>query len=136
MKFKRHTEIEKGRLDMTPLIDVVFLLLIFFMLSSSFIFNPGIKVDLPESSASSDLRSTDLIITVTKENMIFFKDVSRPLNMTELDEKLKRAAAEDPDQLLIMNADSNVPYGKVVKIMSMAWDAGLRRQGLGTQPTL
>ena len=52
MKFKSRLKIEAGKLEVTPLIDVVFLLLIFFMLSSSFIFQPGIKVKLPESQVS------------------------------------------------------------------------------------
>ena len=52
MRFKRHIELEKGQLDIAPLIDVVFLLLIFFMLTSNFISQKGIRVNLPSALSS------------------------------------------------------------------------------------
>ena len=64
MRFKRHIELKKGQLDIAPLIDVVFLLLIFFMLTSTFISQQGIRVNLPGAVSSKPLLQGDLIIFV------------------------------------------------------------------------
>ncbi len=76
MRFKTNLTIAKGVLDITPLIDVVLLLLIFFMLSSSFVFNPGVKVDLPEYSSGETLQESDLVVTITEEGLYFYNDES------------------------------------------------------------
>ena len=134
MRFKRSVKIERGYLDITPLIDVVFLLLIFFMLSSSFVFSPGIKVDLPETVSSENIQATDLVVTITKDKRLFFRDMDVPISMEGLHERLKAAASKTPTARLIVKADANVPHGRVVKVMSLAWDSGLRKLAIATKP--
>ena len=134
MKFKRSVKIERGHLDITPLIDVVFLLLIFFMLTSSFVFSPGIKVDLPETVSSENIQATDLVVTITKDKRLFFRDMDVPISMEGLQERLKVAASKTPTARLIVKADANVPHGRVVKVMSLAWESGLRKLAIATKP--
>jgi len=133
MRFKRRLKIERGLLDITPLVDVIFLLLIFFMLSSSFVFNPGIKVDLPETVSSENIRASDLVITITVHD-IFFRDQTVPLSMDGLKQRLNMAAGKDPKSRLIVKADANVPHGRVVKVMSLAWECGVRKMAIATRP--
>ncbi len=133
MKFKRNVGIEKGRMELTPLVDVVLLLIIFFMLSSSFIFNPGIKVELPEYTASENLQPSDIVVTITKENEIYFKDEYIPL-MDELRQRLKKAAAKYPDARLIIKADMNIPFRWVVQVMTIAQEEGITNQAFATRP--
>ena len=76
MKFKRHIKMERGSLttiDIAPLVDIIFLLIIFFMLTSSFVFQPGIKVNLPKAITSEVLGQENIIVTVTGENLIYYK---------------------------------------------------------------
>ena len=137
MKFRRTVEIEKGRrLERTPLIDVVLLLLIFFMLTSSFVFNPGIKVDIPEYTSAENVKPTDLVVTITKSREVFFKGryVSPIDNFRQLKLEFRKAAGEAKDSRLIIEADTGVPFGKVVEIMSMAMDEGLYSQAIATRP--
>ena len=137
MKFRRTVEIEKGRrLEITPLIDVVLLLLIFFMLTSSFVFNPGIKVDIPEYTSAENVKPTDLVVTITKSREVFFKGryVSPIDNFRQLKLEFRKAAGEAKDSRLIIEADTGVPFGKVVEIMSMAMDEGLYSQAIATRP--
>lgn len=134
MKFKRRLRIERGNLDITPLVDVIFLLLIFFMLSSSFVFNPGIKVDLPETTSSENIQASDLVVTITGQNMIFFRDQNVPLTMEGLKERLKIAAGKNKSARMILKADANVPHGRVVKVMSLAWESGVRKMAIATRP--
>lgn len=132
MRFKRHLQIYKGRVDLTPLIDVVFQLLIFFMLSSSYVMQPGILVDLPESRLVAPARRENLVVTVTREGQTFFNN--RPVARANLVVEFERAAAQVPDATLIVQADRAVPHGDVVAIMSAAMDAGLQRVAIATRP--
>ena len=137
MKFKRTLEIEKGRrLEITPLIDVVLLLLIFFMLTSSFVFNPGIKVDLPEYRSSESLNPTDLAVTITKRNEVFFRGKywSAIDEFRLLRQEFHDAARETKDPRLIIQADMNVPLGRVTMIMGLAMEQGLDNQAIATRP--
>jgi biopolymer transport protein ExbD len=132
MRFKRNLAIAKGLMDMTPLIDVVLLLLIFFMLSSSFIFNPGVKVDLPEYTSSESLEKSDIVVTITKELLYLYNDNS--VAYQELRRQLREAALENPNARLIIKAAKEVPHGDVVKVMVMAKEAGISNQAFATRP--
>lgn len=128
MKLKRHVEFEKGRLDIAPLIDVVFLLLIFFMLTSSYIFQPGISISLPKAVTSEVIREKNLIITVTAEETIYLNN--RPITLSVLQSHLKKAAASD--RPLLIKADRQASLGKVVSIWDMCREAGLTQINIAT----
>jgi biopolymer transport protein ExbD len=132
MRFKRNVNIAKGLMDMTPLIDVVLLLLIFFMLSSSFVFNPGVKVDLPEYTSSESLEKSDIVVTITKELLYLYNDNS--IMFKELRRKLREAALENRNARLIIKAAKEVPHGDVVRLMVMAKEAGIENQAFATRP--
>lgn len=130
MKFKKHLIVEKGQLDIVPLIDVVFLLLIFFMLTSSFVSPPGIKIDLPRAVTSEAILDKNLVITVTDDNIIYLDQ--RPVQMAELLEKLAQAARED--RSLLIKADRGVSLGKIVEIWDLCRDAGIVKINIATNP--
>lgn len=132
MKFRRNLTIARGLLDMTPLIDVVLLLLIFFMLSSSFVFNPGLKVDVPEYASTESIEKRDVVVTITEEGLYLFND--NPTFPRELKDKLRQAAAENPKARLIIKAASEVRHGDVVRVMIMAREAGIENQAFATRP--
>ena len=132
MRFKTNVAIAKGVLDITPLIDVVLLLLIFFMLSSSFVFNPGVKVDLPEYSSGETLQESDLVVTITEEGLYLYNDES--VIFRDLKNKFRRAASENPNARLIIKAAKQVPHGAVVRVMVMAKRAGDKNQAFATRP--
>lgn len=128
-KFTTKLDIFKGRPDMTAMIDVVLLLLIFFMLSSSFVQISGIKINLPETRAESESFVAKYIITVDRRNQIFFNDMPRTPEQIASDlEALKKSAMESavgkklaPDKFtIIIRSDKNAPYGTAVKLMSIA----------------
>ena len=137
MKFKRRVAIFSGHLELTPLVDVVLLLLIFFVLTSSLIFSPGLKVDLPESAASTDVQTTDLVVTITEKNEVYFRDkLISPLEgheqlRTEL-RKVKLAHGDETPRLII-NADEKIPWGRVFHIMDIGWGEGFLTQFVGVR---
>ena len=128
MNFKRHTELKKGQLDIAPLIDVVFLLLIFFMLTSSFIFQPGIKVKLPKAVTSKAIHEKSLVILVTDSDLVYLND--RAITTEELSSRL-RIAAEEKKPLLI-KSDRHASMGKIVEIWDMCRDAGISQINIAT----
>ncbi len=121
MKFKRRLKILKGMIDLTPMVNVFFLLLVFFLFTSSFIFQPGIKVSLPKAVTSEVMQLDNVTITVTKDDKIYLED--KQITTEELASRLKILAKEKMG--LLIKADSRAPLGRIVEI----WDA-CRREGV------
>lgn len=128
MKFKRRVEIEKGHLDIAPLIDVVFLLLIFFMLTSSFIFQPGIKVNLPKAVTSEAVHEKSLVILITRKDLVYLNE--RAITTKELNSRLRIAGKEKKP--LLIKADRSASMGKIVEIWDMCRDAGISQINIAT----
>ena len=128
MRFKRHVEFERGQLDIAPLIDVVFLLLIFFMLTSSYIFQPGIKINLPKALTSEVIQEKNLVIAISAEGLIYLNN--RLLTLKQLKVHLNEAARQE--RPLLIKADRKASLGKVVQIWDMSREAGLTQINIAT----
>ncbi len=129
MKFAGRSS-EDVRIDLTSLIDVVFLLIIFFMVTTTFQARSGISVKLPE--AESEIPSEQfkrVVINIRADGSIFFQD--KTVSDTALADQLK-SAASDPKTLVVIRADKSVPHGKVVTVMDTARMAGLTRLAIAT----
>ncbi|OIO38435.1 MAG: hypothetical protein AUJ75_02690 [Candidatus Omnitrophica bacterium CG1_02_49_10] len=128
MKFKRHLTLKKDELNIAPLVDVVFLLLIFFMLTSSFIFQPGIKINLPKAITSEVLQQQSLIITITADSQVYLND--RRISDEDLYIEMKESAKSSGP--LLIKADRSASVGKVVEIWDMCRDAGITQIHIAT----
>jgi len=130
MRFKRHMEIEKGlhQIDITPLIDMVFQLLIFFMLTSSFIMQSGIKVNLPKSVTSDIVQEENLVVTISRENVVYIED--KVLTTKELRAVL--AGANKSKKPVLINADRRANLGRVVEVWDMARELGISQVNIAT----
>jgi biopolymer transport protein ExbD len=119
-------------MDITPLIDVVFQLIIFFLLSSSFVLQPGIKVELPETRLSSGEKPTGLSVSVLKNGRIFFND--KEINLRDLRWILKEEKTGKSYETFIIKADQKTDHGTVVKIMGIAKQVGIAKIAIATKP--
>lgn len=128
MRFKRHLKIEEGHLDMTPLVNVFFLLLIFFLFTSSFIFQPGIRVNLPKAVTSEVIQQENTVITITKADKIYLDD--REITKDELGSKLSLVAKEKTG--LLIKADSRASHGMIVEIWDMCRGRGVSQVSIAT----
>ena len=128
MKFKRRLKTERGLIEITPLINVFFLLFIFFAFTSSFIFQPGIKVDLPKAVTSEVVQQESVVIIITKDDKIYLND--REISHDELLSNL-RLMAKDSVPLLI-KADSHASLGRVVEIWDMCRKEGVSQANIAT----
>lgn len=127
-RLKRRTEIEKGQLDIAPLIDVVFLLLIFFMLTSNFVFQPGIKVRLPKAVTSEVISSENIVVAVTGQDLLFLND--KPITISQLVSELKVAAKNN--RSLLLKADTGASLGRVVEIWDLCRELGIAQINIAT----
>jgi biopolymer transport protein ExbD len=133
MTFGTHCKIAKGHIDPAPMVDVVFLLLIFLVLSSPFVLQPGFgTVVLSESNAAPNVSFQGLVVTVSRDNLLFFN--TQPISFRDLPQALRKAASESRNPELIIKADRQVTQDTMVKIMSMAFEAGISAVNLATRP--
>lgn len=130
MHFRRHTELEHGLkpIDIAPLIDMVFQLLIFFMLTSSFIMQPGIKVNLPKAVTSEVVRYENIEILISAENVTYLN--GKVVTMNELKALFKQVAKRN--QTVLIKADRRASLGRVVEIWDMARDTGITQVNIAT----
>lgn len=127
MKFKRNLYAEDVRLDMVPLINCVFLLLIFFLLTSNFIFQPGIKINLPKAVTSEVIQENTAVITVTSDNRFYLNEA--PVTLLELKSKLEKASNAEP---VLIKADRDVALSKVINIWDFCRDLGIKQVNIAT----
>jgi biopolymer transport protein ExbD len=119
-------------LDITPLIDVIFQLLIFFLLTASFISTPNLGVELPKASSKPGAtQQQDLMVVVTREGQIEFN--GQQLSSEKLFETLKQEFKKRPDARVLIQADRKAYHGNVVKVMDVAKTVGFRRLGVAIQ---
>lgn len=128
MRFKRRSKISRQLLDLTPLVNVFFLLLIFFVFTSSFIFQPGIKVSLPKAVTSEVIQEENVVIIITKDDKIYLND--RQITEDELISKLKMMAKDKMS--LLIKADSNASLGRVVEVWDMCRNEGISQINIAT----
>ena len=130
MEFK--TREKKGTIiNITSLIDVLFLLLIFMMVSSTFMEEPGIKLDLPETQSAPSIKKSEYTLSVEKDGELFLNEKS--VTLEDLEENLKNTLKEMKDESLILKGDTNIPYGQVVKIMDIVKKSGVKKLIIATR---
>jgi biopolymer transport protein ExbD len=119
------------RIEITPLIDVVLLLLIFFMISTTFVTTPGIKVKLPQAATQAATREQDIVVVVTEEGQLYFNN--RRVTLDRLRLGLKEEVSKGGKDLLIVKADKESKHGRVVEVMDLAKQVGISRIAIATE---
>ena len=129
MRFKfRKAPPVRAEFDLTPLIDCVFNLLLFFMLTSNYIIQPGIRINLPKALTSETVHETSLVVTVTKDNLVILND--NAVTLEDLAVHLEKVAKENVP--LLIRADRKASLGKVIEIWDLCRDVGLTKVNIAT----
>jgi len=119
-------------INVTPLVDVMLVLLIIFMATAPMM-RHGVKVNLPITESKSIKTKEDpLILSITKKRLIFIEDYK--VEFSALKEKLKKIFVNRPEKEIFLQADKDVPYGFVIKVMSQVKEAGIIKVGMITEP--
>ncbi len=121
-----------GDINMTPLIDVMLVLLVIFIITAPLMVS-AVKVDLPKASAPAvtEAAAPTLAVAIDKDGAVYVRD--QPLAGELLEQALRAAATQNPDTEVQLRADRAVPYGHVVEFMALANRAGLSRVGFVAQ---
>jgi biopolymer transport protein ExbD len=123
MTFKTRCQMSKGLVDPAPLVDVVFLLLLFFILSSPFVMQSGFGVIMPSTTMPTRSSFQSLVVTVTRDNLLFFNN--QPTTIEKFEQSLRQAVQQGRGHELIIKADRQVAFGTIVQIRSVAIKAGI-----------
>ena len=131
MSFLRKQD-DEPRIDLTPMVDVVFLLLIFFMISTTFVESPGISIKLPEASSTPIEREPkEIKIYLSKEGDVYYQD--RKISLETYKSLLAEHQSEADTTTVLLLADQQSRHGKVVTLMDLARDAGFVKLAIATE---
>jgi len=125
---------EEPRVDLTPMVDVVFLLLIFFMISTTFVETPGIEVKLPESSSKVTEKAPEEVkVVLSKDGAIFLDE--KQLSLPQLQARLGGYGEAARKMTFVLLADKEARHGDVVELMDAARTAGFGKLAIATEPS-
>ena len=130
MQFKEEKK-RRTTINITPLIDVLFILLIFFMVSSSFIEQPGMKLELPTIKSQEVARVENLVMHVSADGTIFLAD--KEVNLDNLASEIANMIPDIEEKTLVLKADKKTEHGLIVQIMDIAKRGGLTKIVIGTR---
>lgn len=120
-----------SEINVTPLVDVVLVLLIIFMVTAPMM-TRGIDVRLPKTESGSDAREEHLVVTLERDKTVYIND--RPVNLQLLTDQLKAELAKNGNDFVFLRADREVQYGLVMAVMDQIKRAGADRVGMVTEP--
>jgi biopolymer transport protein TolR len=123
-------------INVTPLVDVMLVLLIIFMVTAPMLNNAGIEIDLPQADTPPlDMDDEDqLILSVDADSQVYINDQETPFDIDELGTRLQAIAKANPDQPVFLRAHGDLAYRDVVRVLEVAKGAGMPRVGLVFEP--
>ncbi|MCE9573056.1 MAG: biopolymer transporter ExbD [Deltaproteobacteria bacterium] len=118
-------------INVTPMVDVVLVLLVIMMVTATYIVAQSFNVDLPKTSTADESPQTPLVVTLDKNDKVFFNDL--PVTEAQLTARLTAAAAGGPDVNLVISADRDVRHGMVMHTIDLAKLAGISKFSLNVE---
>jgi biopolymer transport protein ExbD len=124
---------QKARIEIIPMIDVIFFLLVFFMISTlSMTVNRGLPVNLPTAATSQKDLQENLNLTMTQDGQLFLNRES--ITLQDLARRVQEALAVEPELMVIINADGEVRHSAVVQVMDELRGSGVARLAIAVKP--
>jgi len=127
----RRNNQDEAQIDMTSMLDIVFIMLIFFIVTSSFVKESGIEVNRPQASAATNQDDAGIFIAITADNDIYID--KRVVDKERVRATLEQLLIEQPNTSLVIQADEFAFNGTVVSVMDSAKGAGITSIALATE---
>jgi biopolymer transport protein ExbD len=121
---RRHAHIEEAEINVTPMLDIVFIMLIFFIVTTSFTRETGVIIIKPEAGQATALRDGTILIGVRPNNDIWM--AKRPIELREVRQMVERARAENPEGSVVIVADKGSRIGTLTQVMDQVRLAGIK----------
>lgn len=129
---KGHTQTALAEINITPLVDVVLVLLLIFMLTAP-VLQSGVEVAIPKTRTVNQLTEEHMVVTIDREQNVFLQD--KPVNINELPSLLKTNSHTDAAKRIIyLRADERVPFGAFASVMDAVKQSGITNISIVTQP--
>ena len=120
-----------AEINITPLVDVVLVLLVIFMLTAP-VLQSGIEVAIPKTRTVKEITQQRMVVTIDRDQQVFLGD--KPINIHELGQKLRQPGADDAKRVIYLRADERVPFGAFASVMDAVKQAGITNISIVTQP--
>lgn len=117
-------------INVTPLVDVVLVLLVIFMITAP-VLQSGIEVNVPKTRTVREITEQRMVVTIDHNQKIYLGD--QPVNIHELPQRLKRAGTDPSHQVIYLRADQTVPFGAFATVMDAVKQAGITNVSIVTQ---
>jgi biopolymer transport protein ExbD len=132
MRIQRRS-LKKARIEIIPMIDTIFFLLVFFMISTlSMSQFKGMPVNLPKAASGQQAPAESAAISIDKDDRIFLD--KEPVDKAALGERLRQQLGKNPELLVVINADDGVAHGRVVEVMDIARGANVVKMAIAVKP--
>lgn len=131
-RFRRRMRPLWGPVVWAPIINVVLLVWLFLVVNSEFVLQPGIELILPAAQVASGAPYQPAVLAITQDELLFFND--QRILRQELNEVLRRSAEADPHRTLLLEADGRVRHQSLVRLYTIAAEAGFQKIVLATRP--
>ena len=125
MARKIREEGEDAQIDMTPMLDIVFIMLIFFIVTTVFVKQAGIEVNKPDASMAVKPANANIFIAITADGEVWID--KREVKVESLRANIERLVAEQPTDIVIIQADQEAEHGVVIKVMDQIKSAGINK---------
>jgi biopolymer transport protein TolR len=125
------TRTSLAEINITPLVDVVLVLLVIFMLTAP-VLQSGIEVAIPKTRTVKEITQQRLVVTIDRDQQVFLGD--KPINIHELGQKLRQPGVDDARKVIYLRADERVPFGAFASVMDAVKQAGITNISIVTQP--
>jgi biopolymer transport protein TolR len=125
------TQTALAEINITPLVDVVLVLLLIFMLTAP-VLQSGIEVAVPHTRSVNQLTEERMVITIDKDQSVFLQD--KPVNVNELPTRLRTGTKADTKRIVYIRSDERVPFGAFASVMDAVKQAGITNISIVTQP--
>lgn len=120
-----------AEINITPLVDVVLVLLVIFMITAP-VLQSGIEVAVPKTRTVKEITEQRVVLTIDRDSRLFLGD--QPVNIHELPDKLHQPGADPSKQVIYLRADERVPFGAFASVMDAVKQAGITNISIVTQP--
>ncbi len=124
IRYTRQRNKKTTELNLAPLIDMVFILLIFFLVTTSFVKESGVDVQRPEAASAEVKEETNLVIGVTKDNLVYIE--GKPIDIRAVQSHMERFLMQHPKASVVVAADERTRAGVVVQVMDACRLAGVK----------